>query len=262
MGFWNLFNKSLKEYRTNFRSIFSFLLIFKFLPALVWIIGLFLLGYWNTDALTSLLIPGSQFNGSPFFLAIFLVGASLYSLISLALYLFVCTGLTKLSLEKKTFRYKDLVAGAEGSYFKYLGLFFINILFLIGLFLLLIVPGIIFWVYWIFAYCILYDQKAGIRESLKKSRLLVKGRWWKVFGYFLLSVLLVGFVSWGISLISSPLSFYSLSVIAHGETLSLGYYSLISLATSILNFVNLLLTVPIWIIFLKNMYFELKAKKF
>jgi hypothetical protein len=55
--------------------------------------------------------------------------------------------------------------------------------FLAGLFILFIIPGIIFAVYWSFAlFAVMIRNKSGT-FALYYSRSLVKGRWWKVLGY-------------------------------------------------------------------------------
>lgn len=56
-------------------------------------------------------------------------------------------------------------------------------IFLLGLTLLLIVPGIIFYVYWIFVtFVIILNDKSG-NDALDYSKQIVKGRWWTVAGY-------------------------------------------------------------------------------
>lgn len=55
--------------------------------------------------------------------------------------------------------------------------------FLIGLLLLLIVPGIIYSIYWLFTlYAVVLRDKAG-KPALDYSKDLVKGRWWTVAWY-------------------------------------------------------------------------------
>lgn len=61
---------------------------------------------------------------------------------------------------------------------------------LIGLFLLLIVPGVIFAVYWGFAMAVVALRGMEGMSALRYSRSLVKGRWWKTFGYWLVFGLL------------------------------------------------------------------------
>lgn len=53
------------------------------------------------------------------------------------------------------------------------------------LFLLLIVPGIIFMIYWQFIiYVVIFSDKWG-SEALDYSKTIVKKRWWKTFGFAL-----------------------------------------------------------------------------
>ncbi|QQG46128.1 MAG: hypothetical protein HYY55_04175 [Candidatus Niyogibacteria bacterium] len=63
-------------------------------------------------------------------------------------------------------------------------------IFLLGLTLLLIIPGIIYYVYWSFVlYIVVLQDKSG-KSALDYSKAIVKGRWWKVAGYSLVFGLL------------------------------------------------------------------------
>jgi hypothetical protein len=66
-------------------------------------------------------------------------------------------------------------------YWKFMLLMFV--LFLINTlgFILLIIPGILFLVWFYFAQFILVEG-SGVKESILKSKQLVKGKFWKVFG--------------------------------------------------------------------------------
>ncbi len=66
---------------------------------------------------------------------------------------------------------------------------------LLFLYVLLIIPGIIFSIYWAFAYYALITDNVGFTKAMSHSKDLVKGRWWTVFGYNLLQGLIVGGVS-------------------------------------------------------------------
>lgn len=47
----------------------------------------------------------------------------------------------------------------------------------------MIVPGVIFYVYWIFVtYAVILSDESG-RDALEHSKKIVKGRWWTVAGY-------------------------------------------------------------------------------
>ena len=83
----------------------------------------------------------------------------------------------------------------------------IMVVLLIGLALLLVVPAIIFGVFWAFAiFAVMHDNLQGM-AALKESKRVVQGHWWKVFG----NVIAFGFVA-GIagSILSAP--FYALPV--------------------------------------------------
>ena len=67
--------------------------------------------------------------------------------------------------------------------------------FLLGLFILLIVPGIIFSIYWAFAnYAVILHNKSG-KNALDHSKSIVKGRWWRVFGILIVIAILSGLAS-------------------------------------------------------------------
>ncbi len=61
---------------------------------------------------------------------------------------------------------------------------------LVGLFLLLIVPGAIFAVYWSFVMAAVGLRSMEGMAAIRYSKSLVKGRWWKTFGYLIVFGLL------------------------------------------------------------------------
>ena len=63
-------------------------------------------------------------------------------------------------------------------------------IFLLGLVLLLIIPGIIYYGYWMFTlYPVVFQDKFG-KDAMDYSKAIVKDRWWKVAGYSLVLGLL------------------------------------------------------------------------
>ncbi len=90
---------------------------------------------------------------------------------------------------------------AAGSYFgKLIGSSLLAGILLLGLFLLFIVPGIIYSVYWSFLlYAVLMRDLSGM-PALNYSKELVKGNWWNTIGFSLVLglALLVGIVAVGI----------------------------------------------------------------
>lgn len=85
-------------------------------------------------------------------------------------------------VKKGSFNFKNTYKAA----WKYLGRFFIvNLLLalLIGIgAILLIVPGIIFWTWYVFSGWGVVDKNYGIKEAFSKSKALVKGKFWAVLG--------------------------------------------------------------------------------
>jgi hypothetical protein len=100
---------------------------------------------------------------------------------------------------------------------------------LIGLLLLLIIPGVIAGVYWAFALSVVvFYGKSGF-DALNYSKDLVKGRWWTVFSYllgfllisFIISVLM--FIVIYIFRLGAGLIFESIAQISHINNLSFEY---------------------------------------
>lgn len=97
---------------------------------------------------------------------------------------------------------------AKKSLAGYAGLSLLQGLAILCLIILLIIPGIIFSVFWSFSAYFLILENKGITESMKESKQLVKGRWWKVFGYSLLFGLIVFGLAFGAGLVISILSIF------------------------------------------------------
>lgn len=108
-------------------------------------------------------------------------------------------------------------------------------------FILLIIPGIIFMVWFAFTYYALVVDNVKGFAAMKRSKELVSGRWWSVFGYvaFLILVsLLVGMVVGALS----------------GLTSTVGAF-----AVELLNFFVTLVVTPIALIYFYLLYEKLKA---
>lgn len=85
--------------------------------------------------------------------------------------------------------------GAWKFYFSALLLSVLLYVFLIPLYLMLIIPGIIFSIYWVFAMYVLVNEDRGVMDSLKGSYNTVKDNWWITFGYVLLINIVLFFVT-------------------------------------------------------------------
>lgn len=80
--------------------------------------------------------------------------------------------------------------------------FFLGIVISLG-FVLLIIPGVIFAVWYSFTIFIVFDKNQSVFLSLRESKKLVKGRFWKIFGRFIV----IGLVSFVVGLIFSSVPY-------------------------------------------------------
>ena len=97
----------------------------------------------------------------------------------------------------------DIFKEAKDYFWPYLGLAFLTAVFILLWTLLLIIPGIIYSIFYSFAvYAFFFEGKRGM-AAIKRSVQLVKGYWWAIFGRFLL----LGIVLWiFLMIISLPLA--------------------------------------------------------
>lgn len=254
--FGELLSRSWIEYKSNFKLIFRVFLILYIIPSLV--LSLFILhGLSGIRAKLSTLIATegiaagwieaikdmfiSEIPALTIFAALILISVILGFIMSVTLVNF------SFSLNRKN--KPTTTSQAIKSASKYLGKYIVLViavsLALMGLYLLFIIPGIIFTFYWLFAAYILIGENRGVIESIKRSKQVVKGRWWRVLGYYLLLML----VFMGISLI-----FLIPGSILRAIFQSTVIYDIFSLA-------SYTITIPLGILFLKNFYLDLKATK-
>lgn len=85
-------------------------------------------------------------------------------------------------IEGGSFNIKDVLLVGWKKYWKVV-LLGIILIFVVGLgFILLIIPGVMFMVWFNFSKFIIIEREVGVKEALTLSRNLVKGRFWKIFG--------------------------------------------------------------------------------
>jgi hypothetical protein len=250
---------SLKEYRTNFSSILKFIFLY---------LGIFIL---FNDILNSILIlsdkrlfnvlinPTNLINGViklPFYynlINILLTAAFFFIL------LFVISGFINASIKKPKFSFRELKRNAKQRYWKFCLFIIVYAIFIVLFSVLLIIPGIIFGVYWVFAMYIFLDKKEKILPSLKKSRLLVKNNWWKIFGCILLILIAVVILLLG-KFIFIPFDNIYQNNIAEGIPTSFSFLAIYSFLMDMYIFIEYLILIPIVILFFKNLYLELERE--
>jgi hypothetical protein len=145
--------------------------------------------------------------------------------------------LIKKNLDGQTVDYRTALKQAASRWLPGLGTTLLMGIFLVGLFILLIIPGIIFGIYWAFAiYAVMLNNKSGL-EALQYSKSLVQGRWWRVFGYLLVFGLITAIVSWAIN---SPLApFGNNPAVYFISSLLADLVSSFTIVASVLLFLNL-----------------------
>ncbi len=263
MSFGEVFGKSWKEYRDNFKAIFVLFAVFLLIPSLiVLVIDFIFLSSSNSFAgmffefgksVSSLSFGKLEFY---YMFKMLLLGLAVFFLS-----LFAQASLFGASVKDGKYAFKNLLDLGSKNYGRFLIFMVVSSTLLFLLFLLFIIPGIIFLVYWIFGVYIFLEGKGNVWDSLRKSREIVRGRWWRVFGYGLLFILICFGISIAVSLITLPTGLFYVMSILKGNGVSVGLFIANAIINSIANFLTSLLTVPLAVLFFKNLYLELKRGK-
>jgi len=233
-GWGTLFIESWGEYFKKFLPILKIFLLFYLLPFFVFalIAAVFLIAVLGTAGALNAASDTAQLENTlltSIALAPLVIIVSIFLLVMIVLGVFMNLGLIHIGFtgEKST---KRTINTAKKYFWPYFGLSVLLFFALVGLYILLIIPGVIFTIYWIFSPYILVKEKTGIMESLRRSmRLVKKFGWWRTFGY----VLLFGIILWVITIILQRIP--------------------------IVEYLYILVTVPVAILFYKNVYLKLKG---
>ena len=178
LNFSSVLNDSFKDFKNSFMKFILLGLFLYFIPGIIQVA--FTLAFGFTSPAMILQQPKWVWAAA---VLIMLVMSVLYTILSISLLLILKNN--KLSVT-------DAIKGSMKYFWKSI-LFGIVVFFLmVLLFMLLIIPGIIFMIYWLFSFYFLILEDCGIGESLDESKKIVKGRWWKVFGYSLLIFIILG----------------------------------------------------------------------
>jgi hypothetical protein len=242
--FGELFGESLKEYGNKFVTILKTFLTFQVIPlvgALILFLILAILLWGKNLVILTLMLQADKTEGS-LINQLANLGIPLFGFIGLILFFYlVITLITVFSSvaythiafsNEKELSLKQIFNFTKKHFWKYFGLSLLLFISLAGLFFLLIIPAIIFFVYWAFSSYVLINENKGIKESMRKSKELVKGRWWSVFGFFLLLCL----IDWAFNLVTAFIPVLG-------------------------NFFNSLVAIPFTFLFFKNMYLSMKSKE-
>ena len=251
MDFETIFGKSYNDYKKNFRVIFILTLIFIGIPLVL--SNIILLGFSIQDPV----FYESLINDNPENISIkFAIVLSLLSFIALVLYFIFEAGLVKDSIKGK-FKLNKTINSGKKYFWKFVWFSIVIFFFLILLFLALIIPGIIFAVYWTLAIYIYFDSKKTVVQSLSASFHMIKGNWWRIFGYTILLFLILGVVGMIINLIGLPIG-----ILLKNLGLPDLWISFLNFILSdVINLIYALISVPFSILFYKNIYLEMRGNK-
>lgn len=116
--------------------------------------------------------------------------------------------------------------------------------------------GVYFAIAWLFAMHVMLVERRGIGDALSRSRMLVKGHWWRVFGIGLIAVIIQGVI---VSAFSLP------SIIAGGSGMFNDPFSEMSTLASTLatigNAAGTIIAGPILYCTATLLYFDLRIRK-
>jgi len=114
-----------------------------------------------------------------------LFSASILGLLNAVIYLFVAIAsivAIKRVLEGGVLSFSESYSQVKSKLLKFALVNLLRGIILLFGFLFLIIPGVIFFVWFMFAHFEVVLTGAGIRESLSRSKALVAGKFWKVLG--------------------------------------------------------------------------------
>jgi hypothetical protein len=261
--FGEILGDSISEYGKNFREILKFMFVFVGIPALIF--GLIELIAVLADPMLFNILSNpellSQIGNTIKLPIYYRLGSYLFGAITIFLSLFITVGFINTSLRKNRFSYRELLRNGNLRYWNFFVFNIVFGIFLVLLFLALIIPGIIFGVYWVFACYIFLDKKYKIGKSLKESKRMIKGRWWKTFGYILLVFIILSIFSLAANIVQLPTFMIYMIHMLNNTPMSLGFLITAGFLKIVAGFISSLIVMPLGILFFKNYYLRMKKIK-
>lgn len=241
-GFGEIFSESWKEFRNNFSIFFKVFLILYLVPQVI----LLIFKDFFPDRVLGLVFVLSIIAAVLTFIA------------------YLCFIYISFFNQGKRMEFGKTFNGALKYFWSYLGLTLLTGILLVLLFIALIIPGIIFMIYWGLAAYVLIAEGKGPWESMKESKRLVRGKWWRTFGYFILLMLIILLISFAFSIPSVIFTFIALGqaflTLSTTTTLPAGFLVL-DFVGDIISVFSTLITGPLIILFFKNLYLDYKKGK-
>lgn len=296
--FGDILASSWKEYKENIKIYVLLMIIFLFIPSIiVFVFQINWEQYYLNIIINNPIIKTDNISMilSPFLDYRFLI-FSIVSIISFFIGLISSSSLIYSSLYNKDSKdFKRTLKGGFRYYPRFLKLVLfsyaiiaIPLLLAIGLIFLTykldLILGIIFTlisiiffiiysifmiyiaISWLFSSYIIIDENKKVIESIKQSFRIVKGHWWEIFGYILLFALIciaIYFILLTPNVIINLLyPEYSYDYLIKG-LISINDYMktfiIFGIINILLNFLVQLIIIPLGVLFIKNMYNDLKG---
>lgn len=145
---------------------------------------------------------------------------------------------------------RELLRDSKGLIFPLLGAGFLMGLGVLGGYLLLIIPGIIFAIAWSQIFCVVILERRRAVDALRRSWEMTKGYRWTILGLNIIIVLIYYGLYFGVTMLSMGIVF----LIPSGEILS-------SLITLILTLPLQMVYIPLQYALMVVIYYNLRIKK-
>ncbi len=177
-----LFEKSWSSFVKYFGFLIPLVIIFLFIPQYLYSV----FTYFNpiSDDLIYNLLQGSISFWS--FFVNHLLLHILLSLVLVLLSLIATVSIINFFVNKKAKTFGELIKSSFRFYFSVVLVSFLISLFLIPLYALFIIPGVVFSVYWMFSHFFIIDKNEKVFASIGCSFKLIRNNWWSTFGRILL----------------------------------------------------------------------------
>jgi len=179
-----ILSKSIEIFIQKFKSILIIIVIFYILAEILFLLGIYLFSSFTTNiwmelSLIIIIISIKYFIRLIGFVGIIYIIKSKIDEKEIS---------TKKAFQKSISKWKEILTTN----------IILNI-FLFGLFVALIIPGIIYSIYWIFAIIIIVFKNKTEIKALDYSKKIVEGKWWKIFFYLIIFTIITGAISVAIS---------------------------------------------------------------
>lgn len=244
MSITDIIVESFSLYKNNFKRFFVYMVL-TFVPGALIVILKFLLTNF---------FPEHTLGGLGISYLLFLVIALLFGALSFWANIAFIRVISHAHNGKMSESVWTELTHATKVFWPAMGVTILTALAILGGMILLVIPGIIFMLWFAFSYASVTIDNTGVMEGMNESKALVDGRWWKVLWRLLFPTLVFGIVAViATNIVDIPLEY----ILKHTARTSSLYATWSLLAQLIDSFTTALFT-PLTTITMVVLYFELK----